>query len=138
VASIHQEIIIDAAPEQVWDAVRDIGQIHIRLCPAMLKHAELEPDGAARIVTFQDGRVVREPILDLDDDRRRLAWAAESERLVHYSASLQIFDAGAGQARAVWIADLLPHTATPVVAQLITGNLAAMKQHLESAAKATA
>ena len=30
-ASIHQEIVIGAAPERVWDAVRDVGAIHERL-----------------------------------------------------------------------------------------------------------
>ncbi len=32
-ASIHQEIVIEASPEHVWDAVRDVGAIHERLAP---------------------------------------------------------------------------------------------------------
>jgi uncharacterized protein YndB with AHSA1/START domain len=34
VASIHREILIDAPPEQVWDAARDVGALHTRLVPA--------------------------------------------------------------------------------------------------------
>ena len=32
-ASIRKEILLDARPEEVWDAVRDIGALHTRLVP---------------------------------------------------------------------------------------------------------
>jgi len=136
-ASIHLETLIDTPPEAAWDAIRDVSQIHVRLAPGVLANTEMEPDGGARIVTFRDGRVVREPILDVDDGRRRASWSLETERLSFYCASLQVFDAGAGKTRAVWIADFLPHTAKEVLSSLIAGNLAAIKAHLESVATAT-
>src|ERR1700761_9458266 len=110
-ASIHKEIHIDAAPEAVWDAVRDIGRIHERLCPAFVVMTELEPDGGARLVTFGNGMQVREVIVSLDNERRRLVWTVESERLSHHNGVMQIFDAKDGGALAVWIADVLPDTA---------------------------
>ena len=30
-ASIRKEILVNAPPEQVWDAVRDVGAVHQRL-----------------------------------------------------------------------------------------------------------
>ena len=35
-ATIHKEIHLNAKPEDVWDAVRDVGNIHKRLCPGFL------------------------------------------------------------------------------------------------------
>jgi len=34
VASIRREFLIDARPEEVWDAVSDLGALHTRLAPA--------------------------------------------------------------------------------------------------------
>src|SRR6266403_1398835 len=68
-ASIRKEILLDARAEDVWDAVRDIGALHIRLVPGFVTDTRLEE--GARIVTFGNGMVVRELIVDLDDQARR-------------------------------------------------------------------
>src|SRR5450631_2888676 len=72
VASIHKDISIDAAPNDVWDAVRDFGAVHTRLAPGFVTDARL--DGDARIVTFANGNVAREVLVDCDDERRRLVY----------------------------------------------------------------
>src|SRR6185503_7746621 len=105
-ASIHREIAIAARPEDVWDAVRDVGAIHKRLAPGFV--TDVKMDGDARIVTFGNGLVARELIVDCDDERRRLAWSVVGGRMTHHNASLQVFADGAQRCRAVWIADLLP------------------------------
>ncbi len=52
-------------------------------------------DGDARIVTFANGSVAREVLVDCDDKRRRLAYAIKSERLTQHSASAHLdFDFG--------------------------------------------
>ena len=129
-ASIQREIRIDARPEEVWDAVRDVGNIHRRLCPGFLTDCRMDgPE--ARIVTFGNGMVVKELIVDLDDSARRVAWSARSERLTHHNASLQIFTVGDGATRAVWIADLLPNELAGAIAGMIDQGLAAMRNTLE-------
>ena len=128
-ASIHREISIAADAGDVWDAVRDIGSIHKRLCPGFVVDTVLEE--GARVVTFGNGLVAREVIVDLDDGTRRLAWSARSERLSHHSASMQIFDDGPGRCRAVWIADLLPNEVAPAIAAMIDQGMAAMRKALE-------
>ena len=105
-ASIRNEIPLDARAEDVWDAVRDIGALHSRLVPGFVVDTKLEPD--ARIVTFANGMVVRELIVDLDDKARRLVWSAVGGRLRHHNASAQVFAEGDARSRLVWIADLLP------------------------------
>ena len=105
-ASVRNEIPLDARAEDVWDAVRDIGALHSRLVPGFVVDTKLEPD--ARIVTFANGMVVRELIVDLDDKARRLVWSAVGGRLRHHNASAQVFAEGDARSRLVWIADLLP------------------------------
>ena len=68
-ASIHKEIIIDASPADVWDALRDFGALHTRLVPGFVTDTKL--DGEARIVTFANGTVAREVLVDSDDKQRR-------------------------------------------------------------------
>jgi hypothetical protein len=129
-ASIKREVVMAADPAAVWDAVRDIGAIHKRLCPGFVVNTVLE-DGA-RMVTFGNGLKVREVIIDQDDNARRLVWSARSERLSHHNASMQILDDGPGRCRAVWIADLLPNEAAPAIAAMIEQGMAAMKKTLEA------
>ena len=130
-ASIHKDILIDASPEAVWDAVRDVGKIHERLCPGFVVNTEMVDDDTARMVTFGNGMVVKEVIVDSDDDRRRLVWTAQSERLTHHNGVMRIEDAGQGRARAVWTADVLPHAAAETVGAMMAQGLAAMKARLE-------
>lgn len=130
-ASIHKDILIDARPEAVWDAVRDVGAIHERLCPGFVVATEMVDDGAARMVTFGDGMVVKELIVDSDDARRRLVWSARSERLAHHNGVMRVEDAGEGRTRAVWTADVLPHAAAQTVGPMMEMGLEAMKKRLE-------
>lgn len=132
-ASIHREISIAAPADKVWDAVRDIGAIHQRLAPGFVVDTVLEE--GARLVTFGNGMVVREVIIDLDDPARRLVWSAKSERLIHHNASMQVFAEGEDHCRAVWIADLLPDAAAPTVTAMIEHGMAAMKAALEESAQ---
>ena len=129
-ASIRKEILIDARPAAVWDAIRDVGALHTRLVPGFVVDTQLE-DGA-RVVTFGNGVVARELIVDLDDAARRLVWAVVgSPRLTHHNASVQVFADGERQSRVVWIADVLPHDIGAYMAGLLDQGLGVMKKTLE-------
>jgi hypothetical protein len=69
-ASIRKEIQTSASPEDVWAALRDVGALHTRLVPGFVVDTRLEP--GERIVTFGNGMVVREPIVDINDEVRRV------------------------------------------------------------------
>jgi hypothetical protein len=125
-ASIQKEIIIDAAPADVWDAVRDFGAVHTRLAPGFVLDSKL--DGDARIVTFANGNIAREQLVDCDDARRRLVYAIANERVSHYSASVQVVADGDARSRLIWIVDVLPNAVAPYVdAQMDLGALAVQK-----------
>lgn len=131
-ASIHKEILILARPQDVWAAIRDVGEVHRRLAPGFVIDTRL--DGDARIVTFANGAVVRELIVDIDDEARRLAYAAVGGRTSHHNASMQVFDEGESHTRLVWITDLLPNEVAPVIHQLVGQGSATMKRTLEAQA----
>jgi hypothetical protein len=132
-ASIHKEIIIDAHPDDVWDALRDFGAVHTRLAPGFVTGTKL--DGDARIVTFANGSVARETLVDCDDTRRRLVYAIASERLKQHSASAQVFAESDGRTRFVWITDVLPNEIAPYIdAQMDQGAIAIRKALGRSAA----
>ena len=127
-ATLHNEIHIEARPEAVWDAARDPGALHTRLVPGFVVDTRLE--GNVRIVTFGNGFVAREPIISVDDQRRRLAWTAVGGRTTHYNAVLEVLADDSGT-RVVWTIDLLPDEMAAPVSALQQSGLAAMKKALE-------
>lgn len=129
-ATIHKEIEIDRSEEFVWDAIRDVGNIHKRLVPGFVIDCKLEGDW--RTVTFGNGMVVRELIVSVDDQNHRHSWAAQGELLTHYNASVQVFPKGDNKCRVVWIADLMPNEAAEAIGNMIQQGLEAMKRTLES------
>lgn len=106
-ASIHNDVSLPAPARDVWDAVRDFGALHQRLVPGFVTACQL--DGDARIVTFANGSVAREILVDCGDARQRLVYAINNERLTHYSASVQVIADGEAKCRLVWIIDMLPN-----------------------------
>jgi carbon monoxide dehydrogenase subunit G len=128
-ASIRREVSVAAGPAVVWDAIRDVGAVHERLAPGFVVDTKLEE--GARIVTFGNGMVARELIVDVDDEARRLAWAVVGGRMTHHNASLQVFADGEGRSRVVWIADLLPNELAGYIAGMIEQGMAVMTKTLE-------
>ena len=128
-ASIHKEVLIDAPADRIWDALRDVGAIHTRLGRGFVTDTRLEGD--TRDVTFSNGAVVRERIVDLDDRARRIAYSAVGGRFTHHSASIQVFPDGDSRSRVVWIADLLPNDVAALIGGMMEQGCAAMKRTLE-------
>ena len=131
-ASIHKNIPIDAHPDDVWDAVRDFGALPQRLAPGFVTACTL--DGDARIVTFANGSVAREVLVDCDDARQRLVYAIDNERLKHYSASVQVIAEGEARCRLVWIIDILPNELAAYVQGQTKEAVAAIHRAFPSAA----
>ena len=127
--SIHKELLIDAPAEHIWNAVRDVGAVHTRLATPFVIDTRLEAD--SRLVTFANGTVVRERIVDVDDRARRLAYSVVDWRASHHNASIQVFPDGVMRSRVVWIADLLPNDLADLVGGLMEQGCGAMKRTLE-------
>jgi Polyketide cyclase / dehydrase and lipid transport len=123
-ASIHNDIPLPASARDVWDAVRDFGALPQRLVPGFVTACTL--DGDARIVTFANGSVAREVLVDCDEARQRLVYAIDNERLKHYSASVQVIADGDKKCRLVWIIDILPNELAPYVQEQTRAAVIAM------------
>src|SRR6266542_7032451 len=122
-ASIRREVSVEAGPVMVWDAIRDVGAVHERLAPGFVIDTRLEE--GARVVTFANGLVARELIVDVDDEARRLVWAVVgSSRLTHHNASMQVVADREGRSRVIWVADLLPNEVARDIRALIEQGMA--------------
>jgi hypothetical protein len=130
-ASIRKEVLIEARPEEVWDAVRDWGSLHQRLVPGFATDCRVEDD--ARIVTFFTGAVIKELFISCDDEHRRLAWSIVDGPYRHHNASVQVLDGGPGRTRFVWLADVLPDAAAERTAALMERGSQIAKATLEAA-----
>jgi hypothetical protein len=128
-ATVRKEILTRAQPADAWDAIRDIGALHTRLAPGFVTDTQLEP--GARVVTFGNGMVVREPIVTIDDAAMRLVWTVEGGRTTHYNGSAQVFAEPDNTARVVWTVDFLPDSLTPTFDGMMSAGAAAMKKALD-------
>lgn len=127
-ATLRKETRLNTPPDQVWDAVRDVGALHTRLVPGFVTDTKLE--AGARVVTYASGLVVREPIVSVDDQRRRLVWGATGGRTTHYNAALEVLPDGAG-ARVIWTIDLLPDEMAAPVGAMQDQALSALQRALD-------
>lgn len=129
--SVRKELAVNAKAEDVWDAVRDFGALHTRLVPGFVTDTQL--DGHDRIVTFFTGSVQREPLVDLDDDARRLVYCAVDSPMgaTHYNASVQVFRDGEDSCRLVWVVDFLPDALADNLDAVMDRGAQTMKQTLE-------
>jgi uncharacterized protein YndB with AHSA1/START domain len=128
-ASVRKEILIDASPDDVWAALRDWGAVHQRLVPGFATDARL--DGPDRIVTFFTGAVVREVLIDLDDESRRLVWSVVDGPYTHHNGAAQVF-ANDGRTRFVWVADFLPDELADRTDGLMERGIGVIKETMEA------
>ncbi len=129
-ASIHITILVDRPPETVWSALADVGAVH-ELARGFVVDTQVH-DGV-RVVTFVNGVVAKELLVDIDQDTRRVAYAVVESPLClrHHHASMEVVADGGGRSRLVWVADLLPDEAEPAVRTLMEQGAESMQRALE-------
>jgi hypothetical protein len=87
--------------------------------------------GDIRSVTFANGLVIRERLIAIDEDERRIVYTVLNGSFTQHSASMQIIAAGS-RCRLVWISDFLPDEASAGVLPLIEAGCRAVKHNLET------
>jgi hypothetical protein len=128
-ASVYCEKTVRVPAEKAWAALRDIGNPH-RLFAGVLTDAKL--DGKVRTVRFANGMVAQERIIDIDDKRRRIAYAVLGDMFEHHSASMEIAPDGSDRCRFVWTSDILPDERVQMVGPLVEQGAQALVRTLES------
>ncbi|WP_218026715.1 SRPBCC family protein [Nocardia inohanensis] len=137
IATVTASAVIAATPDQVWNALRDTGNVHHRLLPGYVTDTRV--DGDTRYLSMPGGYVIREHIVTVDDETRRLAYSAtDGFRLpiTHHHAAFQVFAEPDGRARLVWITDVLPHAAADEARLRIERGLQVIRETIEQAATA--
>jgi hypothetical protein len=135
-AAIHHETAVEVSASEAWATLRQLGEAHVLFSP-VLTSGHL--DGDRRTVTFANGMTVRERILDLDDERRRVAYTAlDAPGLAYHHASMQVVAEGPGRCRFVWVTDFLPAEARDSLTPLIDQGSKALKANLEANLRGTA
>ncbi|MEE4491417.1 SRPBCC family protein [Streptomyces sp. BE230] len=132
-AHIHKEFLIDNSPENVWEALRDVGAVHRRLAPGFVTDTRMETD--TRIVTFANGFVAHELIVDIDDAARRVAYAVVGGSLApkHHHASMQVLTATDGGSRFVWTVDVTPDELADSIREMVEQGAHVMQDTLTAA-----
>jgi uncharacterized protein YndB with AHSA1/START domain len=129
-ATIRKETTIDVPVETVWAALRDYGALH-ELAVGFVTATEM--DGGDRLVTFANGTVLRERLISIDDEARRVAWTIVDGPYSHHNGAAQVFSEADddGRARFVWTADLLPDDTAAPTAEAMEFGTQAIKRELE-------
>jgi hypothetical protein len=133
-ASIRKERTIEVSPEEAWEVLGDWGAPHERLVPGFVVSTEL--DGDDRIVTFFNGAVARERLIECSEEERRLVWSIVDGPYTHHNGAAQILAGEDGTTRFLWVADLLPNEMADVTGELMERGIETVKSSLESGAAA--
>jgi hypothetical protein len=129
--SIHRQFRVGLDTGSVWEALRDFGAVHERVAAGFVTAVEL--DGDVRTVTFVNGAVVKEVLVDADDVRRRLVYSVieSSLGLTHHQATVEVLAVN-GQAGCdvLWTTDVLPHEAGATIEAMMAQGVVAIKRTL--------
>ena len=129
-ASIHHELTVETSLEHAWAALRAVGDAHKLFAPVLVD-SELNDD--VRVVRFANGMVLRERILDVNDETRRVAYTAlDGPGISYHHASMQVVADGSNRCRFVWITDFLPQELRGTLQPLIEAGANALKATLET------
>ncbi|BCJ42024.1 hypothetical protein GCM10010168_65990 [Actinoplanes ianthinogenes] len=133
-ATIRVEADVEVSAVHAWAAIADVGAVHERLLPGRVSSAEI--DGDIRTLTMPNGARIRERIVAVDHELRRLAYSVidgQALPLSYHHATFQVVE-GEGRTTIVWTTDLLPDALAPAVRARVERGILELKAVLEAAA----
>lgn len=128
-ATVTRTVDLASPAEAVWDAVRDFHNVHVRVAPGFVTALEAEP--GARLITFWNGLVARETLVERNDRARRLRYAIPEGRFDAYEGRIEVAAAGEGT-RLTWTVTLEPEAYAPFVAESMDRAVPILKTTLEA------
>ena len=127
--TIWWEDHLEVPAEAAWALLRRVELAHEIFAPVLV---DGRMDGEIRTVTFANGLVVRERIVDLDEARRRIAYTVLDGLFEHHAASMQIVPVDTETCRFVWITDFLPADKAAMVQPLVEQGSSAFARNIVS------
>ncbi|PRY41368.1 SRPBCC family protein [Umezawaea tangerina] len=127
-ASISKDVLIESSAEDVWAVVGDFATGPSRMAPGFVADTRVEADH--RVVTFANGTAVRERLVTVDHDARRIVYSVVGGSVEpdHDNASMQVVAEGERRCRLVWVRDVLPDGLAAPMAESMALGLAATKR----------
>jgi len=115
-ATIRKVIEIDATPEAVWAKISDVAGISNLI--GFLENSVL--DGDRRVCTLVDGGELKEDIISVDTNLKRVVYTitASPLNLDFHVAAMEV-QANGATARLIWSTDLLPAAAAEHVGPML-------------------
>ncbi|MCC6919752.1 MAG: SRPBCC family protein [Alphaproteobacteria bacterium] len=132
--AVRKDFTVDAPVEFVWSALRDFGALTTRLVRGFVTECRLE--GTARIVTFANGSVAREELVEWDDAGRRLVYTIPGAQMRWHRASAEVSANADGTTRFVWTTHVVPAEIGAYISEQMDLGVAALKATLEEDARA--
>ncbi|WP_158220896.1 SRPBCC family protein [Kineosporia sp. R_H_3] len=126
-ATLVREFTLTAPAQQVWDAVADVGGVN-RLIDFL---GEVTVDGDIRSCQLGDAGALRELIVSVDHDLRRLAYSIQASPFgfTHHHASMQVTPVDDATSRFTWITDVAPDTLAGAVTEPVDTAVDSIKRH---------
>jgi hypothetical protein len=130
-ASIRTELVIEADAARVWKTIGDWTNGPADMAPGLVTSSCAE--GPVRVVTFADGRVVRERLVTRDDDAQRIVYSVigDTVRPDHDNAVMHVISEGERRCRFVWSRDVLPDELAEPLLSAMRGAGAVIKRTFE-------
>jgi hypothetical protein len=126
--SVVVERRLPVGAEAAWAQLRQFDRA-VANFPGVVTACSVE--GSTRAVTFANGNVVREVLVGIDEERRRIAYAVTGGRFSQHASSMQIVD-DSGTCRLIWVSDFLPDEVEPLVRGLMEQGSEALERSFGS------
>lgn len=123
-ANVSKTTTIQAAPDAVWNTVRNFGGIHTYVEAIADVTTEGAGIGTVRTLTLQDGAQITERLDHRDDEARELRYSIVQSPLPleNYAATAQVRAKGPGVCEITWSSTFEPKGAPEAeVVELIEG-----------------
>ncbi|WIM95094.1 SRPBCC family protein [Actinoplanes oblitus] len=133
-ATVRVETFVDVKAADAWEAIADVEAVHERMLPGRVSSAEV--DGDIRTLTMPDGARIRERIVAIDHELRRLAYSVidgSAMPLTYHHATFEVVEVD-GRTHIRWTTDLLPDALAPAVRARVERGIVELKAVLEAAA----
>lgn len=127
-ATLRREETVEVPASKAWTMLRNVAMPQL-LFAGVLVDGEMEGD--VRTVTFANGMIVRERIIDIDEMNRRVAYTVLGDLFEHHSAYMQIIPLDEQRCRFVWVSDFLPSERMELVKPLVEQGARALVANLE-------
>ena len=128
-ATIWWEQAVAVPAAVAWAALRRVDRAQVLFSPVLVDGCM---HGEVRELVFANGLQVKERIVSVDEQRRRVAYSAQGAPFEHHSASMQVVEDARGGCRLIWVSDFLPDTLEEAVRPLVIEGAAAFAANLEA------